>query len=81
MKKYKLEELQLGMEVNIDELSEIYDTWILLEKQSPEAVEGIVRFIGKRPNKDSQALLDSGIIVGCIYNDSIYLEEDVIFDE
>ena len=31
-KKYKLEDLKLGMVVSAEQLSEIYDTWIILTK-------------------------------------------------
>lgn len=59
----------------------IYDTWILVEESHVGATNGIIRFIGKQSNHKSQAILEEGKPMGCIYNDSTLLDEDVCFDE
>lgn len=81
VKKLKLEDLKLGMEVQPEQLSEIYDTWILIEETNVGAKTGIIKWIGKTPNKESQKILESGKVIGCIFNDSIELDGDVFFDE
>lgn len=69
------------MHVNFSQLSNIYDTWILVEEKHVGAKDGIIRFIGKETNSTSQAILDEGKPIGCVYNDSELLDEDVCFDE
>ena len=81
MKKYKLEELQLGMEVAPEQLSEIYDKLIVLDKKYKGASTGIIVFIGDEPCTESQQAMDKCTVISPVYNDSIYLDEDVIFDE
>lgn len=81
MKKYKLEELKLGMEVSPEQLSEIYDMWIFLRKEYVGAPTGIVVFIGKEKNEVSREIASSGDVISPIFNDSIYLDGDVYFDE
>lgn len=76
-----LQDIKVGMSVKFSQLSNIYDTWILVEKKNIGEDGGIIRFIGKETNSASQAILDEGKPIGCIYNDSELLDEDVYFDE
>lgn len=79
-KKYKLTELSLGMKIKDKaQLSELYDTWIILTRQSPNEPYTI-EFIGKETNSESDKLFKQGKQVCPVYNDSIELEGD-IFDE
>lgn len=68
-KKYKLEELKIGMRVTPEQLSEIYDTWIFLIKDNKEDL-GEIAFIGKEPNADSDKLFKRKGYITPIYNDS-----------
>lgn len=79
--KLKLQDLKKGMTVRFDQLTDIYDVWILVEEEAVNSDHGIIRFIGKEPDSESQAILEEGKPIGCIYNDSEQLEEDVYFDE
>ncbi len=79
--KLKLEDLKIGMKVSAEQLSEIRDTWILVEEKAYGADSGVVRFVGMTPNDESQAVLDTGKPIACIFNDSEILDKEVIFDE
>lgn len=81
IEKLKLQDLKVGMHIKFNQLTDILDTWILVEEKAVGADGGIIRFIGKEPNSISQAILEEGKPIGCIYNDSEQLEEDVYFDE
>ncbi|MBR1455082.1 MAG: hypothetical protein IJ593_10650 [Lachnospiraceae bacterium] len=76
MKKLKLEEIKIGQQVEVEQLSDILDTWILIEEDHIGDNSGIIRFIGNEPNGESQRILESGKIIGCIYNDSETLSEE-----
>jgi len=79
--KLKLEDIKIGMKVNMEQLSEIRDIWILVEEEAYGADSGVVRFVGVTPNNESQAVLDTGKPIACIYNDSEILDGEVVFDE
>ena len=79
-KKLALSDLKIGMEVTREQLSDIYDTWIILikkEKNSPYKIG----FIGKETNAESQKLFNKGNIICPVYNDSLEAEGDIYFDE
>ncbi|MBO4845772.1 MAG: hypothetical protein J5525_05625 [Lachnospiraceae bacterium] len=80
--KYKLTELKEGMRVFKDQLSTIYDTWIILyrPKKADMQEDGIIGFIGSETNEKSDALYTDDNIIIPIFNDSTDLEGD-IFDE
>lgn len=79
--KLSLQDIKVGMPVKFSQLSNIFDTWILVEEKKVGADGGIIRFIGEKTNSISQAILDEGKPIGCIYNDSELIDEDVYFDE
>lgn len=83
MPKYTLSDISKGMKVYKEQLSEIHDTWIILyrPKDSDMQEDGIIGFIGKETNAESDALYSSENIITPIYNDSIELEEDIFYDE
>lgn len=79
--KFTLEDLYIGMEIkDKDQLSSIYDTWIMLVKDSDSDVY-TVRFIGKETNAESDKLFTQGNVVCPVYNDSIELEGDIYYEE
>ena len=79
--KLKLADLRIGMEVYLDQLSEIYDTWIFVEEKQTSDNKGIVRFIGKETNDESQKIWNSCKVLAPVFHDSMELEEDSYFDE
>ncbi len=80
-KKYKLDELKKGMLIeDKDQLSEIYDTWIIMTRQSSKEPYTI-EFIGKETTTESDKLFTLGKQICPVYNDSTELEGDVYFDE
>ncbi|MBD5485145.1 MAG: hypothetical protein HDR18_06420 [Lachnospiraceae bacterium] len=79
--KFELEDLYIGMEIkDKDQLSGIYDTWIMLVKSSDSDVY-TVGFIGKETNTESDKLFAQGNVVCPVYNDSIELEGDIYYEE
>lgn len=83
-KKYKLEDLKLGMVVSAEQLSEIYDTWIILAKPKNSNYkhgEGVISFIGKEANSESEKLYNGKNIIIPVFNDSTELNEDMYYEE
>ncbi len=79
--KFSLEDLYIGMEIkDKDQLSSIYDTWIMLVKNDNSDVYA-VGFIGKETNAESDKLFMQGNVVCPVYNDSIELEGDIYYEE
>lgn len=83
LKKLTLEELKLGMQVYKEQLSDIYDTWIILYKPVNQEIEkdGIIGFIGKKTNSESFKLYTPDNLIIPVYNDSMELEGDIYYEE
>ena len=83
MQKYKISDISKGMKVYKEQLSEIFDTWIILyrPKDSDMQEDGIIGFIGTEPNAESDALYSKDNIITPVYNDSIEQEEDIFYEE
>ncbi len=83
LRKYSLEELSKGMRVFKEQLSDILDTWIILYRPKNEQMQedGIIGFIGKEPNEESDRLYSPNNVIIPVYNDSIEQEEDIFYDE
>ena len=81
--KYSLADIKKGMRVYKEQLSEIYDIWIILYKSKDSDMEedGIIGFIGAETNEESDALYNGNNIITPVYNDSIDLEDDIFYDE
>ena len=77
--KYKLTDHREGMKVFKEQLSAIYDTWIILyrPKKTEMIEDGIIGFIGAEPNEKSDALYTEDNIIIPVYNDSSDLEGDI----
>lgn len=79
--KYTLDDLYIGMEItDKSQLSDIYDTWIMLIKNKNSGVY-TVGFIGEETNAESDKLFSQGNVVCPVYNDSIELEGDIYYEE
>ena len=81
MPKLRLSDLRLGMEVYLEQLSDIYDTWIFVEENETGDKKGVIRFIGKETNDESQKVWHSCKVLAPIFHDSMELEEDAFFNE
>lgn len=79
MKKYTLDEIFVGMHIEDPaQLSEIYDTWIIMTKDIDK--EGYtIGFIGAEPTEESDKLFKHPAGVCPVYNSSEGLDEDVEF--
>jgi hypothetical protein len=79
MEQIRPDELKVGMRVYKEQLSTIYDTWIILyrPKTSDMKEDGIVGFIGSEPNDESDALYTSDNVITPVYNDSTELDGDI----
>lgn len=80
-KKYKLEDLKLGMEVSRKELSEIYDIYMLIVYRNMTDTHGRLAFIGKDRNKTYHKIVSSGKPVCIVYNSKEEAEELYSYDE
>lgn len=82
--KYSLSEIKKGMKVRKEQLSNIYDTWIILYRPKQEAMddgEMLIGYIGKELSEESAALYNSENIITPVYNDSMDLEGDIFYEE
>ena len=70
------------MRVFKEQLSEIYDIWIILYRPKNEEMQedGIIGYIGTEPNEESDALYTEDNIIIPVYNDSIDMEESIVQD-
>lgn len=84
-KKYKLEDLKLGMRVKSKELSDILNTYVALGKVEYTDmgldVEGDIIFIGKTLDNEYEASKKYGGTISIIFNDSLEREGDIEYDE
>ena len=78
-KKFSLDDIKVGMRVFKEQLSNIYDTWIIIYKPKDVQMQedGIIGFIGKETNEESAALYTNDNIITPVYNDSIDLEGNI----
>ena len=84
-KKYTLNELRTGMVVSTDQLSEIYNTYILLanpqivDTDDSETVMGTIVFIGPEQNEECYKAFHTNIVNNCrptiVYNRKEEIEE------
>ena len=79
--KLKIQDLKVGMEVYIEQLSEIYDWWIFVDKKDVHDKKGIIKYIGKETSRKSREAWTHCRVLAPIYHDSMELEGDCYFDE
>ena len=79
MKKYNSNEIPVGMHIDDpDQLSEIYDTWIIMTKDIDK--EGYtIGFIGTDTTEEPDRLFKHPAGVCPVYNSSEELDEDTEF--
>jgi hypothetical protein len=77
-RKYSLSELRKGMTIKSKEqLSNIYDVWIILVKKNDGDSDYTIGYIGKETNSESDLLFTSGNIICPVYNDSLNTDGDI----
>lgn len=80
-KKYTLDELKLGMPVSKDQLSEIYDVYMLIVYSKPGDKIGSLEYFGKETNDTYAKIMTSGKPMCPIYNLKEEAEELYSYDE
>jgi hypothetical protein len=74
----------LNKVVKINDLNSIYDLWMILIRPKNSNLsddEGILSFVGKETNEESDKLYTPDNIIIPIYNDSIELDGDMFYEE
>jgi hypothetical protein len=81
IQKYSRSEIKEGMKIKSrEQLSNIYDTWIILVRK-PEEREYTIGFIGEKTDSRSDALYTAGNIICPVYNDSMDIAGEVYYEE
>lgn len=80
-KKYTLDELKLGMPVSKDQLSEIYDVYMLIVYSKPGDKIGSLEYFSKETNDTYAKIMTSGKPMCPIYNLKEEAEELYSYDE
>lgn len=78
LKKLSLQDLKVGMIIqDIEQLSNVYDTWIILYKKKEDSI-WTIGFIGKELNNQlKESYRNIGNEICPIYNDSIELQDNL----
>lgn len=78
----KREDLKIGKQVEISQLSEIYDTMILIGSENMGDTSGEILFIGEKNSNDQRAIaaFHSGKVISPIYHDRDELEGDIYYN-
>ncbi|MCR5788776.1 MAG: hypothetical protein K6G83_02715 [Lachnospiraceae bacterium] len=78
-KMLSLDDIKVGMRVFKEQLSNIYDTWIIIyrPKNLQMQEDGIIGFIGKETNEEAAALYTQDNVITPVFNDSMDLEGDI----
>lgn len=82
--KLTLADLKLGMQVKASQLSEIYDTYIILTdtEQLPNGdIIGTLNFLNNTLTNDASHLFKKGAKICPIFKEKEYYEGDVVYDE
>lgn len=77
MKALILKDIYIGMKIeDKHQLDAIYDTWILLIKNS-HTENYKIGFIGKETNSESDKLYNKNCLICPVYNDSSLLDSSI----
>lgn len=82
-KTYQFQDLKVGMDVRAEELSNIYDTFIVLDNartigdNGNYSTEGKIMFIGRSLDDDYDKINKKGKSLSVIFNSSLDIEGDV----
>ena len=82
-KIYQFQDLKIGMDVKAEELSNIYDTYIVLDNakiigdNGKYSTEGKIMFIGRSLDESYDKINKKGKSLSVIFNSSLDIEGDV----
>lgn len=78
-----LSELHIGMKVYKSQLTEIYDTYIILTDviDTKKGLYGQIGFIGKEITDEVSKLRNEITPLTCVFHDSTEIGDDVIYEE
>lgn len=86
-KTYGLKDLKIGMAVRAEELSNIYDTFIVLDDaktigdSGKYSTEGKIMFFGAKLDETYDKINKKGKCLSVIFNSSLDMEGDLEYDE
>ena len=80
-KKLTLSDLQIGMVVTFDQLTDIYDTWILCTVDDTSKPFGTIQYFGNNQDDEKyKRVFGMGKAIAPIYNSSELLNGEVTYD-
>jgi hypothetical protein len=80
-KKYTLNELKLGMNVSASQLSNIYDTYMIIAYSNQSDKIGELVYVGNTQNDKYEQWFNQTRPITPIYNSKEELEDLVVYDE
>lgn len=81
LKKLTLEELTIGMQVTAEQLSDIYDTYMIIQYDNNTDTVGKLVYIGKTQTDEYDKWFMQSKPITPIYNDKEELEDMAVYDE
>lgn len=81
LKKLTLEELTIGMQVTAEQLSDIYDTYMIIQYDNNTDIVGKLVYIGKTQTDEYDKWFMQSKPITPIYNDKEELEDMAVYDE
>lgn len=80
-KKYTLKDIYIGMMAKAEQLSEIYNKYMILLFDDPESKTGKLVFCGDVQNQEYDSWFMQPKPITPIYNDKDELEDMAVYDE
>lgn len=80
-KKYNLKDLQIGMMVKAEQLSEIYNKYMILLFDDTKSKMGRLVYFGDTQGKEYDSWFMQPNPITPIYNDKMELEDMIVYDE
>ena len=81
LRKLTLEELTIGMQVTAEQLSDIYDTYMIIQYDNNTDIVGKLVYIGKTQTDEYDKWFMQSKPITPIYNDKEELEDMAVYDE
>lgn len=81
LRKLTLEDIHIGMNVTPDQLSDIYDTYMIVQYENDTDMVGKLVFIGKKQTEEYDRWFMQSKPITPIYNDKEELEDMAVYDE
>lgn len=81
LRKLTPEDIHIGMNVTPDQLSDIYDTYMIVQYENDTDMMGKLVFIGKKQTEEYDRWFMQSKPITPIYNDKEELEDMAVYDE